>query len=126
LSRCGKKLVISFLILIPTLYEKVLARLEADYQPEGFEHLVADTLSLLWAARQGLNESELLKILDIPQAIWSPLYLALQNALVSREGLLSFFHDYLKQAVENRYLSGCDRNLMYFYMPKHRLGNDTS
>jgi len=31
--------------------------------------------------------------------------LALQNALVSREGLLSFFHDYLKQAVEIRYLS---------------------
>jgi nephrocystin-3 len=90
---------------IPALYEKVLARLEADYQPEGFEHLVADSLSLLWAARQGLNESELLKILDIPQAVWSPLYLALQNALVSRGGLLSFFHDYLKQAVENRYLS---------------------
>jgi nephrocystin-3 len=90
---------------IPSLYEKVLARLEADYQPEGFEHLVADTLSLLWAARQGLNEAELLKILNIPQAVWSPLYLALQNALVSREGLLSFFHDYLKQAVENRYLS---------------------
>jgi tetratricopeptide (TPR) repeat protein len=90
---------------IPALYNKVLARLEADYQPEGFEHLVADTLSLLWASRQGLNESELLKILNIPQAVWSPLYLALQNALVSRGGLLSFFHDYLKQAVENRYLS---------------------
>jgi tetratricopeptide (TPR) repeat protein len=90
---------------IPALYEKVLARLEADYQPEGFEHLVADSLSLLWAARQGLNEAELLKILNIPQAVWSPLYLALQNALVSRGGLLSFFHDYLKQAVENRYLS---------------------
>jgi len=90
---------------IPALYEKVLARLEADYQPKGFPHLVADSLSLLWAARQGLNEAELLKILDIPLAIWSPLYLALQNALVSRGGLLSFFHDYLKQAVENRYLS---------------------
>jgi nephrocystin-3 len=93
---------------IPTLYEKVLARLEADYQPEGFEHLVADTLSLLWASRQGLNEAELLKILNIPQAVWSPLYLALQNALVSRGGLLSFFHDYLKQAVENRYLSSSE------------------
>jgi nephrocystin-3 len=89
---------------IPALYEKVLARLEADYEPSEFPHLVADSLSLLWAARQGLNEAELLKILDIPQAVWSPLYLALQNALVSRGGLLSFFHDYLKQAVENRYL----------------------
>jgi nephrocystin-3 len=89
---------------IPDLYDKVLARLEADYQPQGFEHLVADCLSLLWASRQGLNEAELLDILNIPQAVWSPLYLALQNALVSRGGLLSFFHDYLKQAVEKRYL----------------------
>ena len=94
---------------IPALYNKVLARLEADYQPEKFPHLVADSLSLLWAARQGLNEAELLKILDIPQAVWSPLYLALQNALVSRGGLLSFFHDYLKQAVENRYLSSGEK-----------------
>jgi len=67
-------------------------------------NISAFSLSLLWAARQGLNEAELLKILDIPQAVWSPLYLALQNALVSRDGLLSFFHYYLKQAVENRYL----------------------
>jgi len=101
---------------IPALYDKVLARLEADYQPEGFEHLVADILSLLWASRQGLNESELLKILDIPQAIWSPLYLALQNALVSRGGLLSFFHDYLKQAVENRYLSSCEKQQQYWHL----------
>jgi len=89
---------------IPVLYEKVLARLERDYQPPGFEHLVENALSLLWAARRGLRESELLAIFPIPQAIWSPLYLALQNALVSRAGLLSFFHDYLRQAVERRYL----------------------
>ncbi len=94
---------------IPALYEKVLARLEADYQPKEFPHLVADSLSLLWVARQGLNEAELLNSLNIPQAVWSPLYLALQNALVSRGGLLSFFHDYLKKAVENRYLSSREK-----------------
>ncbi len=94
---------------IPALYDKVLARLEADYQPEGFPHLVADSLSLLWAAREGLNEVELLQILDIPQAVWSPLYLALANTLVSRGGLLSFFHDYLRQAVESRYLSSPEK-----------------
>jgi nephrocystin-3 len=93
---------------IPDLYDKVLARLEANYQSKDFPHLVADTLSLLWAARQGLNEAELLKILNIPQAIWSPLYLALQNFLVSSGGLLNLFHDCLKQAVENRYLSSSE------------------
>jgi nephrocystin-3 len=94
---------------IPDLYDKVLARLEEDYQPKDYPNLVADCLSLLWAARQGLNEAELLDILNIPQAVWSPLYLALQNALVSRGGLLSFFHDYLKQAVEKRYLSSGEK-----------------
>jgi len=44
-------------------------------------------------------------ILKVPQAIWSPLYLALQSALVSRAGLLDFFHDYLRQAVETMYLN---------------------
>jgi hypothetical protein len=42
---------------IPALYEKVLGRLEADFQPEGFPHLVEDALCLLWAARHGLEES---------------------------------------------------------------------
>ena len=99
---------------IPALYEKVLARLEANYQSKDFPHLVADTLSLLWAARQGLNEAELLKILNIPQAVWSPLYLALQNALVSRGGLLSFFHDYLKQAVEKISYSNLERYILSY------------
>jgi len=50
---------------IPALYQKVLARLEKDYQPPGFEHLVKNTLSLLWAARQGHHSSEILAILKV-------------------------------------------------------------
>ena len=41
----------------------------------------------------------------MPGAHWSPLYLAAEHALVSRSGLISFFHDYLRQAVQRRYLS---------------------
>jgi len=64
---------------IPALYEKMLARLEADYQPETYPNLVENALSLLWAARQGLEENELLAILNIKaKATWSPLYFALQ------------------------------------------------
>jgi tetratricopeptide (TPR) repeat protein len=99
---------------IPALYQKVLARLEADYQPAAYPNLVNQALSLLWATRQGLSESELLTLLNqpqtepLPQAIWSPLYLALSSALVNRAGFLNFFHDYLRQAVEQRYLSETD------------------
>jgi hypothetical protein len=73
------------------LYEKVIIRWENDY--EGDSDLVGDTLSLLWAARRGLTESELLHALGtsgrpLPRAVWSPLFLAMSDSLVSRQGLL--------------------------------------
>ena len=89
------------------LYEKVIARWEQDY--EGDSDLVGDTLSLLWAARRGLTETELLQALGkdgepLPRAKWSPLFLAMSDALISRGGLLNFVHDFLRTAVENAYL----------------------
>jgi len=82
---------------IPALYEKMLARLELDYSQDWVEKV----LSLFWAAQWGLRESEILAILDIPQAIWFPLS---QRVLVNRAGLLHFFHETLQQAVQARYL----------------------
>jgi hypothetical protein len=93
---------------VPDLYDLVLERLEQDYERDR-PGLVRDALSFVWAARRGLYESELLELLGSPQsplprALWSPLYLALQESLVSRSGLLGFFHDYLREAVRRRYL----------------------
>jgi tetratricopeptide (TPR) repeat protein len=92
------------------LYEKVLARYEEDYERDR-RGLVGEAMGLLWAARRGLSEAELLDLLGkdgqpLPQAAWSPLYLAAEASLVDRSGLLGFFHDYLRQAVERQYLSG--------------------
>jgi len=91
------------------LYMKMLARLEADYNREECPDLVRDAFSLLWAARRGLTESELLEVLEIPRVFWSPLFLGIQDAqeaLVSRKGgLINFFHDYMRQAAEQKYLS---------------------
>ena len=89
------------------LYEKVIARWEQDY--EGDSDLVGDTLSLLWAARRGLTETELLQALGkdgepLPRAKWSPLFLAMSDALISRGGLLTFAHSYLRVAVEKKFL----------------------
>ncbi|MEW6386990.1 MAG: tetratricopeptide repeat protein [Thermodesulfobacteriota bacterium] len=94
---------------VPALYQKILARLEADYEKER-PGLVKEAMSLIWAARRGLYESELLELLEtdgqhLPRAFWSPLSLALEDSLVSRGGLLGFFHDYLRQAVHARYLT---------------------
>ncbi len=90
------------------LYAKILARYEEDYERDRPE-LVKDAMSLLWAARRGLTEAELLDLLGadrapLPAAHWSPLYLAAEPALVSRSGSLGFSHDYLRQAVRQRYL----------------------
>lgn len=94
---------------VDDLYEKVLERLEEDYEQER-DGLVSEAMSLIWASRRGLSETELLELLGkdnepMPRAYWSPLYLALEESLVSRSGLLNFFHDYLRKAVEDRYLS---------------------
>jgi tetratricopeptide (TPR) repeat protein len=90
---------------IDDLFELVLERLENDYERQR-PGLVKEALSLIWSARHGLNESELLELLrDLPRVVWSPLYLALEEALVVRGGVINFFHDFLRQAVHDRYLS---------------------
>jgi tetratricopeptide (TPR) repeat protein len=91
------------------LYQKILERYEKDYEGDR-PGLVREAMSLLWAARRGLSESELLDLLGVngqplAHAIWSPLYLAAEAALVNHSGLLGFFHGYLRQAVYSRYLS---------------------
>jgi tetratricopeptide (TPR) repeat protein len=89
------------------LYGTVIARWEDTYGAG--TNLVGDTLSLLWAARRGLTESELLDALGrdgrpLPRAAWSPLFLAMADALVSRGGLLTFAHDFLRTAARDAYL----------------------
>jgi tetratricopeptide (TPR) repeat protein len=91
------------------LYEKILERYENDYERER-PGLVRDAMSMLWAARRGLSESEVLEMLGadqrpLPRAHWSPLYLAADASLVSRSGLIGFGHEYLRRAVESRYLA---------------------
>jgi len=93
------------------LYVQVLKNLE-EFDKDR-PNLVREAMGYLAAARRGLTESELLQLLSmadspatnpLPRHLWSPLYLALEDSLVSRNGQLGFFHDYLRQAVEVEYL----------------------
>lgn len=93
---------------IAAMLDLVLARCEADFEGER-PQMVKDALSYLWCARGGLAEAELLDLLGsadspLPHRIWSPLYLALDSALFVQGGLLNFFHEPIRQAVEKRYL----------------------
>ena len=89
------------------LYELILTRLEEDYEKD-HPGLVGQAMSLVFAARQGLSEPELLEIMGVPRLLWTPLFLALQDSLFIRSGMLNFFHEFLKQAISAKYLHNVD------------------
>jgi len=96
-----------------SLFERILERYELDFERDR-HGLIQDAMSLIWAAPPGLAEAELLELLGserkpLPHAYWSPLALAAEQSLVNRSGLISFSHDYLRQAVEHRYVNGKER-----------------
>jgi tetratricopeptide (TPR) repeat protein len=93
---------------IPDLYTLILKRCEQDYERER-PGLVRDSMSLLWASRRGLSETELMELLGVggqplPRIYWSVLYLALEQSFLNNGGLIGFSHDYMRQAVQDYYL----------------------
>ncbi len=93
---------------IVDLYSRILKRYEEDYDSQR-PGLVRDVMSQIWTSREGLSESEILELLGengtpLPQARWSAFHLAIEHSLIDRGGLLAFFHDYLRAAVEESYL----------------------
>lgn len=95
------------------LFEAVLARWEHDYERDR-PGLVGDAMRLVWASRHGLQEPELLDLLGdgsgpLPQAFFSPFSIAASGAVSQRAGLMTFAHDYMRIAVEDRYLNEVDQ-----------------
>ncbi|MEW6348523.1 MAG: tetratricopeptide repeat protein, partial [Thermodesulfobacteriota bacterium] len=93
---------------VKELYDRVLTRWEQAFDKDR-PCLVQDCLSLIWAARRGLSEEELLGILGydgdpLPQEKWRALYLALQDSLNESTDLMTFAHEYVKAAVQEKYL----------------------
>ncbi|VDI38996.1 Hypothetical predicted protein [Mytilus galloprovincialis] len=88
------------------LFAKILERLEEEFEKGQTprKDLVRDATTALWCSNRGMSESELVELLDIPSAVWSPFYISLYENLVNRNGILNFFHDHLRQAVERKYL----------------------
>ncbi len=97
---------------IPMLLRQVLRRYVNDYERDR-PGLVGEVLELIRAARRGLTEAEILRLVrpaDLPQlppAVWAPLRAALEEGLVDRGGVLNFAHDFLRTAVKEEFgLSG--------------------
>lgn len=91
------------------LFGHVMARMEHDYG----EAVVRTALSLIACSRHGLAEHELLAISNVSRLDLSTLLHALDFHLIHRDGVLDFFHEYLREAVEERYLRSPETRQRY-------------
>ncbi|MBS1911150.1 MAG: ATP-binding protein [Bacteroidetes bacterium] len=87
---------------LPELFERVLARLEERF---GRDRL-RTALTLILASRRGLSEAELAGAGGIDGAELAGIVHALNVHLMERDGLLTYYHDHMRRAVERRYLHG--------------------
>ncbi|MGE3802316.1 MAG: tetratricopeptide repeat protein [Candidatus Kapaibacterium sp.] len=87
------------------LFQSVLERMEQDYGVETVEAL----LPTLWASRSGLDEREMSELSGFSPLKVATVISGLDYHLVRTEGRLSFFHDYLRSAVQDRYLEGDEK-----------------
>ncbi len=82
------------------LFQKVLARMERDHSAE----MVRSVLTAIWASRHGLSESERMEITGLSRMALSILMTSMEYHLMQREGFHTFSHNYLREAIERRYL----------------------
>ncbi len=85
---------------LPELFALVLARLEDEHGRD----FVAQALSLIWAGRAGLEETDILAITGAPPVAWSGLSLGLGEHVRDADGRIAFAHDFMRSAVAARYL----------------------
>lgn len=92
---------------IEDFYQALLKSYEEDYN--GYcEDFIKHVLSLIVLSRNGLSEDEILKATSIKPLYWSQFYCAFSIHLISKEGLISFAHRYVQNAVSARYTDNED------------------
>jgi len=67
--------------------------------------VIKDLFCLLWVSKEGLTDTELIDVLGVSRMTFSGVFTAIQDMIISRSGLLNFYHDDLRKAVERKYLS---------------------
>lgn len=88
---------------IPEFFDRVLQRMEDDYSAG--RDLVRHALTLLAVSEHGLTEDELTVLIgcDKRPLEWKLFFCAFYNNFVVRNGLISFSHKYVEEAVVSRY-----------------------
>lgn len=86
---------------ISEFFDRVLQRLEEDYSAN--QDLVRNALTLIALSEHGLSEDELVTILECRQLDWHLFFCAIYNHIIVKNGLVTFTHQYLSEAVAKRY-----------------------
>ena len=84
---------------MPDLFARMLERLEQDSGADTIARLLAP----VWASRAGLEESELIVVAGVAPLAWAHVHNGLGDALRDQQGRVTFSHDFLRQAVRERY-----------------------
>lgn len=95
---------------LPELFDRIITRWHNDYDNNSDSpDLVRRSLCLIWAARGGLTEGELLDLLGseghpLPRSYWTPFFFAAHEALAFERYGIGFAHSHFLTAVEKKYL----------------------
>ncbi|MEP7234573.1 MAG: tetratricopeptide repeat protein [Ignavibacteriota bacterium] len=81
------------------LFAMILERMEHDHGRD----VVRSVMQAIFGSRFGLSDTELLGITSLSRLALSEFLIALEYHLMQRTGLYTFFHNYLREAVEARY-----------------------
>ena len=94
---------------IDDFYQMLLASYEEEYGRD----YVETVLSVIAISKHGLTEQEILSIVEGTPLAWSQLYCSFAGQLVSKKGIISFSHLYVRDAVMHRYLDTEDKSAKY-------------
>ncbi|MFZ5353601.1 MAG: tetratricopeptide repeat protein [Bacillota bacterium] len=83
------------------LYDKVLERLENDFG----SMLIRKVFSLMCLSRNGLTEGEIMSIGELSSIVMTGILSSLDYYITTREGILSFSNNYIRDAAYKKYLS---------------------
>lgn len=81
------------------LFAMILERMENDHG----SGVVRSVMQAIFGSRYGLSDTELLGVTSLSRLDLSEFLIALEYHLMQRSGLYTFFHNYLREAVEFRY-----------------------
>eukprot|EP01130_Rhizamoeba_saxonica_P006688 TRINITY_DN2669_c0_g1_i1.p1 TRINITY_DN2669_c0_g1~~TRINITY_DN2669_c0_g1_i1.p1 ORF type:complete len:2177 (+),score=451.33 TRINITY_DN2669_c0_g1_i1:90-6620(+) len=105
---------------IPLLYNDILKRIEKDFGTD----LIKDIFGLIVSARSGIKAYTIQEILQIDEALWRKIYLALSSYVkVTSDEKITILHGKFVTAIEKRYnkkLAGFHSLLVDYYFPIYK------